>query len=91
MFELVAEQSQLAYPACHHLPAGLELLVLPPVLLGGNTEVGPLWMWNFRDSTGPEARTCAVELVGWDGKVGAKSVIVSLFVGLLHLTGEVKQ
>lgn len=53
--------------------------------------MAPLWMWNFHGSAGPEARTCAVELVGWDGKVNARSVIVSLFVGLLHLTVKVKQ
>lgn len=29
MFKLVAEQSQLACPGCHHLPAGLELLSYP--------------------------------------------------------------
>lgn len=49
--------------------------------------MGSLWMWNFHGSAGPEARTSAVELVGWDGKVGAKSVIVGLFLAS-HCEGE---
>lgn len=53
--------------------------------------MGPLWMWNFDGSAGPKARSCAVELEGWDGKVGAKSVTVGLSVGLLHLAVKVKQ
>lgn len=53
--------------------------------------MGPLWMWIFDGSAGPKAGSCAVELVGWDEKVGAKSVSDGLFVGLLYLAVKVKQ
>lgn len=81
MFELVAEQSQLASPACHHLPAGLELLSYPQC----SREEAQKWL----------LCGCGIFMVlqvqkqgavGWAGKVGARSVTVSLFMGLVHLT-----